>query len=98
MLQELVMTTIHCTCLMNIQKTTFCRRIAHGLICENLIETKLPEPRVIFITLNLVFVKPVFIGETITAKAVIKEIIRDKKILCIETICYNQGNQTVVSS
>ncbi|CFY02586.1 HotDog domain [Syntrophomonas zehnderi OL-4] len=45
---------------------------------------------------NLKFVKPVYIGDTITATAVIKEKLEDKRMVQIETTCVNQNNEVVI--
>lgn len=83
-------------------KTPFGKRIAHGLVCEglisNLIGTKLPGPGAIFINISINFYKPVFIGDTITARGEITEIIEHKSIMMINVDCYNQENELVVGS
>ena len=83
-------------------KTPFGKRIAHGLVCEglisNLIGTKLPGPGAIFINISINFYKPVFIGDTITARGEITEIIEHKSIMMINVDCFNQENELVVGS
>lgn len=81
-------------------KTTFGKRIAHGLVCEalisNLIGTKLPGPGAIFINFSINFYKPVYIGDTIIARGEIVE--KEKAIMMIDVKCYNQKNELVVES
>ena len=43
------------------------------------------------------FVAPVFIDDTVTATATIKEIREDKPIVTVETVCTNQAGETVVT-
>lgn len=45
---------------------------------------------------NLKFIKPVYIGDTITATATIKDKLEDKHMVQIETICVNQNNDVVI--
>jgi 3-hydroxybutyryl-CoA dehydratase len=46
---------------------------------------------------NLKFIAPVFIGDTVTAKAVVKEIREDKPIITIETTCENQNGELLIT-
>lgn len=44
----------------------------------------------IYVTQNLQFVKPIYINDTITAKATIIKLLPEKNMVKIETVCHNQ--------
>ncbi len=80
--------------------TRFGRRIAHGMISGALISAvlgyELSERRVVFLNQTMKFVAPVFIDETVTATATVKNIRADKPIVTLETVCSRQNGETVV--
>lgn len=82
-------------------KTMFGKRIAHGMLGASFISAvlgyKLSERKVVYLSQTLRFVAPVFIGDTVTAKAVVKEIREDKPIVTIESTCENQNGETVIT-
>lgn len=81
------------------EDSKFGRRIAHGILVLGLVSTVLgmylPGPGTIYIKQECEFLKPVFIGETITAKAVIEKI--DKGKAEILTTCLNQNGEMVLN-
>jgi 3-hydroxybutyryl-CoA dehydratase len=81
------------------EKSIFRKRIAHGLVCEalvsNLIGTKLPGPGAVFVEISFRFIKPVYIGDTITAVGSVKEVIPSKAVLLIDVVCQNQNGEIV---
>jgi 3-hydroxybutyryl-CoA dehydratase len=83
------------------KETIFKGRIAHGLLTAGLISavlgTKLPGPGTIYLDQSLSFKKPVYFGDTITAKVTITEKINDKNIVFCETNCLNQKDQVVLT-
>jgi 3-hydroxybutyryl-CoA dehydratase len=82
-------------------KTMFGKRIAHGMLGASFISAvlgyKLSEQKVVYLSQNLKFIAPVFIGDTVTAKAVVTNIREDKPIVTIETVCENQKGETVIT-
>ena len=82
-------------------KTRFGKRIAHGMLGASFISAvlgyQLSERKVVYLSQTLKFVAPVFIGDTVTAKAVVREIREDKPIITIETTCENQSGETVIT-
>jgi len=82
-------------------KTKFGKRIAHGMLGASFISAvlgyQLSERKVVYLSQNLKFIAPVFIGDTVTAKAVVREIREDKPIITIETTCENQNGETVIT-
>lgn len=81
--------------------TRFGRRIAHGMLSASFISAvlgyKLQQASVVYLSQSLKFTAPVFIGDTVTAKATVKEIREDKPIVTIETTCENQDGTLVVT-
>lgn len=80
--------------------TPFKKRIAHGIISAGLISAvigmQLPGPGTIYLGQNLKFVAPVHFGDTITATVSVKETLKDKNIVRMNTVCTNQRGETVV--
>ncbi|HEM2810107.1 TPA: MaoC family dehydratase [Streptococcus suis] len=81
-------------------KGMFKKRIAHGMLGASLISTVLgmylPGPGTIYLGQNLKFLKPVAIGDTLTALATIIE--KDEKgWLKLETTVTNQDGVVVIS-
>lgn len=79
--------------------TRFGQRIAHGALIasfiSNVIGNQLPGEGAIYVSSNLRFRAPTFIGDTITATATIKSIREDKPIFTLECRCVNQRNEVV---
>ena len=82
------------------KKTFFKTRIAHGMLLAGLISTvagnKLPGPGTIYVRQELNFLAPVRIGDTITARAEVIEIINEKNRVRLRTSCLNQDGTTVL--
>jgi len=80
-------------------KTMFKGRIAHGMLSAGFISAVLgmylPGPGTIYLRQELKFTKPVRIGDTITATATITEMIVEKNIIKLETVCTNQDGEVV---
>lgn len=81
------------------EKTRFGERIAHGILTAGLISAvigmKLPGPGCLYVSQTLQFMAPVKIGDEITARAEIVEVISEKK-LRLRTQCINQRKETVL--
>ncbi|HEY0457736.1 MAG TPA: MaoC family dehydratase [Pyrinomonadaceae bacterium] len=81
--------------------TRFGKRIAHGMLGASFISAvlgyKLNVSKIVYLSQSLKFTAPVFIGDTVTAKAVVKDIREDKPIVTIETTCENQNGETVIT-
>lgn len=82
------------------KKTAFGGRIAHGILSAGLISAvlamKLPGPGTIYLGQELKFTKPVRFGDTVTATATVSEIVAEKNIVKLETICTNQKGEVVI--
>lgn len=82
-------------------KTRFKKRLAHGMLSAGLISaalgTKLaPGYVVVYLSQQLQFRRPVFIGDTVTASCEVTAIDEEKRILTVRTDCVNQSGETVV--
>jgi len=82
------------------KKTFFKGRIAHGMLLAGFISTvvgcKLPGPGAIYVKQELKFMAPARIGDTITAKATVTEVVADKNRVVLQTICTNQNGEVVL--
>ena len=80
-------------------KTMFKGRIVHGMLTASLISaavgTKMPGPGSIWMSQTLKWLKPVRIGDTITAVAELVEKIEEKKHVIVKTTCLNQNGEVV---
>ena len=79
----------------------FGQRIAHGMLSagfiSNALGNNLPGPGGIYLSQELRFLKPVFIGDTVTATVTAVERIEEKNRLKMETIVTNQRGEQVIS-
>ena len=80
-------------------KSMFGQRIAHGMLSagfiSNVLGNYLPGPGTIYMGQELKFLKPVFIGDTVTATATVVERIEEKNRLKLETGVPNQKGEPV---
>ncbi len=80
--------------------TRFGHIIAPGLLTGGLISAvigvRLPGPGAIYLSQNFRFLRPVQIGDTITARVEVSEILRDRNRLCLRTACLNQAGEVVL--
>lgn len=79
--------------------TPFKTRIAHGMLSgayiSALIAGKLPGPGAIYLSQNLVFKRPVKLGDEVTVKVTITAIDEAKARVTLATVC-TVGGKTVV--
>lgn len=82
------------------QETFFKGRIAHGMLSASFISTvlgmKLPGPNTIYLSQNLRFLAPVYIGDTIKAEVEVIDKIDEKKQIRLRTTVYKQDGTKVV--
>ncbi len=80
-------------------QTRFGERIAHGILTAGLVSAvigmKLPGPGCLYISQTLSFLAPVKIGDEITARAEIMEVVSGKR-LKLRTSCVNQRKEVVL--
>lgn len=83
------------------ENTPFGQRIVHGMLTASLISAvlgiQLPGPGTVYLGQELRFVAPVFLGDDITAEVEIIELREDKKIVKLDTTCYNQDGKKVIT-
>jgi len=77
-------------------RTRFGRRIAHGVLSAGLISAalgnELPGLGTIFVELHVRFLKPVYIGDTVTANVMVSEILNPQRVYLL-VACVNQCGQ-----
>jgi len=80
--------------------TRFGQRVAHGLltasIMSSLLGMKLPGPGAIYLGQTLRFLKPVFIGDTVTAHVEVTQWIAEKRRVVLNTWVENQRGEKVL--
>jgi 3-hydroxybutyryl-CoA dehydratase len=82
------------------EKTTFKGRIAHGLVSVGLLSTVLgnilPGHGTIYLSQEVKFLAPVKIGDTLTARVEVMELVAEKNRAKFRTTCMNQDGKEVV--
>lgn len=73
----------------------FKNRIVHGLLVasfiSNVLGMQLPGPGTIYISQQLNFMNPVYIGDTVTATVEVLSILTSKHQIMLRTLCVNQN-------
>lgn len=82
------------------KQTFFKGRIAHGMLLAGFISTvvgcHLPGPGAIYVKQDLEFLAPARIGDTITAKVVVTEVMEEENRIILDTFCLNQDGEKVL--
>lgn len=85
------------------KKTRFGGRIAHGILSVGLISTVLGVPlqgqgtcAAVMKELQIKFTAPVRFGDTITAEAIVTEVITERHIVNLDLTCRNQRGEDVI--
>jgi 3-hydroxybutyryl-CoA dehydratase len=82
------------------EKTFFKARIAHGMLSAGFISavigTKLPGTGTIYMKQDLKFLAPVRIGDTVTARVEVVEIVSEKNRVRLKTTCSIQDGTQVL--
>lgn len=80
--------------------TRFGRRAAHGMLTASLLSTVtgmlLQVPGGIYVEQSLRFRKPVFVGDTLTARTEVVELIPERRRLRVRASVRNQRGETVL--
>ena len=80
--------------------TQFGGRIAHGMLTAGLVSaaiaSKLPGPGSIYLGQTLRFTRPVRLGDTVTVRLEVVEVITAKRRVRLATVCTNQNGETVL--
>ena len=81
-------------------ESQFGNRIAHGLMSASyfsaLFGTKLPGPGCVYVEQNLKFLRPVFIGDTVTASVYVTEVDKNKRRVFFKTVCEVSGKKVIM--
>lgn len=82
------------------EASSFGGRIAHGMLTAGLVSavlgTRLPGPGCIYVGQTLRFTRPVRIGDTVTARVEVTEVIEERRRVLLDTTCRNQDGETVL--
>jgi 3-hydroxybutyryl-CoA dehydratase len=82
------------------RRSRFGGRIAHGLLTAGLVSavlgTRLPGPGAIYTAQTLRFLRPVRIGDTVTARVEVIELVPEKRRVRLATTCSNQTGEPVL--
>jgi 3-hydroxybutyryl-CoA dehydratase len=81
-------------------KTRFKGRIAHGMIALSMISklagTKMPGYGTIYLSHNVKFKAPVYVGDTVTAEVRVTNVRGDTPIVALNTTCRNQRGEILL--
>lgn len=81
-------------------RARFGRCIVHGILVSGLLSkllgTQLPGEGSIYLEQKLSFRKPVYVGDTVTARVRITELLPEKKHIVLETNVYNREGECVI--
>lgn len=79
----------------------FGARIAHGALTAALVSTvlgtELPGPGTIFLEQQVRFTAPVYVGDTVTARAEVTDWDEGKRRMRLKTVCENGEGETVLT-
>ena len=82
------------------KKTRFGRRVLHGMLTASILSTMvgmlLPGTGAIYRSQTLLFLRPVFVGETVTAHFVVRAIDRSRHRLDIDAWIENEAGERVI--
>jgi 3-hydroxybutyryl-CoA dehydratase len=83
------------------RKTRFGRRVAQGMLAGGLISAvlgnKLPGPGAVYLSQQIEFLAPIFIGDTITASVEVLAWQPEKRLVTLRTDCHNQDERQVIT-
>ena len=78
------------------------KRIAHGLLSASffsaLFGTRLPGKGCVYVSQNLNFKRPVYLGDTVTATVTVMNINVDKRRVFFETVCTVKNKKVIDGS
>ena len=81
-------------------RSRFGGRVAHGMLSAGYISaaigTRLPGPGSIYLGQTLKFTAPVRIGDTVTTRVEVLELVPEKRRVKLGTRCANQHGETVI--
>lgn len=82
------------------KNTVFGGRIAHGIlslgIVSSVLGTEFPGAGTIYLMQNAKFKRPVYVGEEVTVRLVVKEIDKDKRRVLLETFVIKENGENAI--
>ena len=66
-------------------------------ILSGVLGTRFPGVGTIYLSQSLTFLKPAFIGDRITFRLKVVELLREKNRARLETVCINQRGETILT-
>jgi len=82
------------------EKTIFGKPIVHGMLVASLISAilgnKLPGHGTIYLSQNILFRNPVYMGETVTASVEVTEVREKKQLATLKTLCRKDDGTLVI--
>ncbi len=82
------------------ERSRFGGRIAHGMLSAGFISAviamRLPGPGAIYLAQTLRFTAPVRVGDTVTARVEVAELLTARRRVRLTTVCRNQRGETVI--
>ncbi|MEJ5258236.1 MAG: MaoC family dehydratase [Fervidobacterium sp.] len=82
------------------KNTIFGGRIAHGIlslgIISSVLGTEFPGAGTIYLMQNAKFKRPVYVGEEVTVKLVVKEIDKDKRRVLMDTLVVKENGEYAI--
>ena len=80
-------------------QTPFKRPIAHGFLTASFFSPifglHLPGPGAIYVSHNLRFLKPVYVGDTVEVSAIVTKVDHERKRIQFDTICEIKGVRVI---
>lgn len=77
------------------------KRTAHGMLAGGMISavinTRLPGPGCTWLSQQLEFLAPIFIGDTLTARVEVVTWEPERRLVTLKTDCHNQDDRQVVA-
>ncbi len=82
------------------RRSVFGARVAHGMLTAGLVSavlgTRLPGPGAIYLSQTLRFLRPVFVGDAVTVRVEVLEVLPAKRRVRLATTCRNQRGESVL--
>ncbi len=82
-------------------QSIFGRRVAQGMLTAGFLSgvfgTQFPGYGTVYLSQSVKFVRPVFLGDTVTLRFKVLEVVADKNRLRVETVGLNQAGQEVMT-
>lgn len=81
-------------------RTEFAQRVVHGFLHASLLSTligmKIPGRGALYVSQSIEFTRPVFIGDTVEARATVEKIDVETRLVTLRTDILNQRNECVL--